>query len=89
MKRTYFRFIDLFLGFCFGLGPFFIIAGVLSIFKVIPIYYNEAPHYGLKAFLVSIVEVPLFSLILGFSAWLTLNVGVFVQNLFIKRAKAK
>jgi hypothetical protein len=87
MKKSFFRFKDLFLGLCFGLGPFFLLGGILSIFRIIPIYYNETPHYGFAGLIGSIMAIPIFSLIFSFTAWVTLNIGVFMQNLFIKPQK--
>jgi hypothetical protein len=53
-------------------------------FNIKAIYFNQAPVYGIKALITSILMPPFFGLIFGFFSWVGLNLGGFLYDWFLK-----
>ena len=89
MDKQYYSFKKLFWSYTFCSIPFLLLAGLLALFKIAPVYFNEAPVYGLKGFIVSIVFIPFTGIILSSCNWLALNFGFMLYNSFQKMSKGK
>jgi hypothetical protein len=87
MNNNLYSFKNLFLSYTFAGVPIFFLSGVLAVFKVAPVYFNEAPHYGWQAFLISIIEIPLFGLVLSMVNWILLNLGHWLRGVFSRSVK--
>jgi hypothetical protein len=87
MEREYFSFKKLFWSYTFCSIPLFLLAGFLALFHVIPVSFNDAPVYGLKGLLISILFIPFFGLVFSAINWLVLNFGYFLYNAFLKALK--
>ncbi len=89
MNLNYFSFKKLFLAYTFGVMPFFVLSGMLSLFNIVPINFNDSPQYGFIGFLLSLISIPLFGLIFSILNWLLLNFGVIIHLGFSKVFKRK
>jgi len=65
MDKNQFSFKHLFWSYTFCFIPFSLFAGLLSFFNVSPIYFNEAPVYGIKGLLLAILFIPFFGILFG------------------------
>ncbi len=72
----------LFMNFLFAYIPFALLMGVLSIFDIVPVNFNDEQVYGFKGFLIIILFTPLIVFILSFFTWLYFIIGNFFINLF-------
>jgi len=86
MEKGY-SFKKLFWSYTFCAIPLALLAGLLALFHVSPVYFNETPTYGFKGFIVSILFAPLFSLLISAANWVVLNCGYFLYNAFGKIMK--
>ena len=87
MDTKYFSFKKLFWAYTICSIPFALLAGILAMLNIIPIYFNEAPHYGFKGFIITIIFIPFFGVIFGVTNWLALNFGILIYRSFSKRIK--
>ena len=87
MEREYFSFKKLFWSYTFCAIPLALLAGLLALFHLSPVYFNESPVYGFKGFIIPILFIPLFGLLLSAGNWVVLNFGYWVYNLFLKAFK--
>ena len=83
MEKGY-SFKKLFWSYTFIAIPLAFLAGLLALFHMSPVYFNESPTYGLKGFIISILFGPLFSLLISVASWVVLNSGHFLYNVFLK-----
>lgn len=84
MEKRGFSFKKLFWSYTFCAIPFALIAGILALFKVSAVYFNDSPVYGLKGFLLTIILIPFIGLILSVTNWLALSFGDMLHNLFLR-----
>ena len=50
MDTKYFSLKKMFWAYTICSIPFALLTGILAIFDVIPVYFNETPYYGFKGF---------------------------------------
>jgi len=67
--------------------PFGLLVGILTLFNVIPVYFNETPYYGFKGLIITIVFIPFIGMLFGVTNWIVLNFGVLIYRGFSKRTK--
>lgn len=84
MENKYFAFKKLFWSYTFCVLPISLLAGLLALFDIVPVYFNEAPQHGFKGFIIPIVYIPFIGLILSSLNWVILNFGIMLHNLFLK-----
>lgn len=84
MKNGYFSFKRLFWSYTFALIPFSLLSGLLSLFNVVPVNFNNIPQYGVKGLVISLLFIPFVGLIFSCLNWVFLNLGVVLQELFLK-----
>lgn len=87
MDTKYFSLKKLFWAYTICSTPFALIAGILSLFSVIPVYFNETPYYEFKGFIITIVFIPFIGILFSITNWLALNFGVLIYRVYIKRIK--
>ncbi|SFD51376.1 hypothetical protein SAMN05518672_102252 [Chitinophaga sp. CF118] len=80
MKENPFAFKNLFWAYTFGSMPFMLLGSFLSLFNVVPVYFNNEPHYGFEGFIIMILFIPFFGLIMGFVNWIYLNFGNYLYR---------
>lgn len=85
MDTNYFSLKKLFWAYTICSIPFALFAGILTLFNLIPVYFNETPYYGFKGFILIIVFVPFIGILFGVINWLALNCGVLIYRSFPKR----
>lgn len=78
-------FKKLFWNFLFGQLLFSLLFGLLSLFGIFPIDFNDQPTYGVKGFLVAIFFAPLIALTFAVSAWVYFMLG----NIILKKIVGK
>jgi hypothetical protein len=84
MRKGYFSFNRLFWSYTFCFIPVAMLAGLLALFHVIPVYFNESPVYGIKGFVIAVLFIPFFGLLFSSMNWIVLNFGYFLYNMFLK-----
>ena len=82
MEKGYFSFKKLFWSYTFCCIPFAILAGILALAHISPVYFNEVPTYGLKGFIIAILLIPFLGIIFSAVNWIFLNFGYFLYNKF-------
>jgi len=87
MDTKYFSLKKMFWAYTICSIPFALLVGILALFNVIPVYFNETAYYGFKGLIISIVFVPFIGMLFGVTNWLALNFGVFIYRSFSKRVK--
>ncbi len=87
MDKSYFSFKRLFWSYSFCFIPLALLAGLLALFHVSPVYFNDLPTYGFKGFIISILFIPFFSLLFSAANWVILNIGYFLYNAFLRLLK--
>lgn len=87
--NNYFSFKKMFWSYIFCAIPFALLASILALFGVIPVYFNEVPNYGLKGFVIPIVFIPFIGLLFSVTNWLALNFGAVLYNAFLRFIKRK
>ena len=84
MEKGDFSFKKLFWSYTFCAIPLALIAGLLALLHVSPVYFNESPLYGIKGFIIPILFIPFFGLLLSAANWVVLNLGYFLYNSFLR-----
>jgi hypothetical protein len=79
MDKT-FSFKRLFWSYTFCIIPFALLAGLLALFGVSPIYFNEKPFYGFSGFFIAVLLIPFSGIILSAVNWVFLNFGYFLYQ---------
>lgn len=87
MDSKYFSLKKLFWTYTICSIPFALLAGILALFNVIPVYFNEIPFYGFKGFIITIAFIPFIGMLFSLTNWLALNFGVLIYRGFLKRIK--
>jgi hypothetical protein len=87
MEKNWFSFKRLFWSYTFCFIPFALLAGLLALFHVSPVYFNETPRYGIEGFAISLFLIPLFGITFGALNWIFLNFGYFLYENFLKLFK--
>jgi hypothetical protein len=82
--NKFFPFKKMFWSYTFCAIPFALLASILALFNVMPVYFNESPHYGIKGFIIPIVFIPFVGLLFSITNWLALNFGSILYNAFLK-----
>ena len=77
-----FSFKRLFWSYTFCVIPFAVLAGLLALFGVSPIYFNEKPFYGIGGFFIAVLLIPFSGIILSSVNWVFLNFGYFLYSKF-------
>jgi len=88
MEKRY-SFKRLFWSYTFCALPFLLLAGMLALFNLMPIYFNDTPRYGIQGLMIAILFIPFFGLMFGIFNWLALTFGGFFYDLSIKLIKKK
>ena len=84
MDRESYSFKKLFWSYTFCFIPLALFAGLLALFHLSPVYFNESPVYGFKGFIIPVLFIPLFGLLFSTINWLVLNFGYYLYNIFLK-----
>lgn len=79
-----FSFKTLFWAYTCCVIPFALLGGILSLFNISAVSFNNAHVYGIKGFIITIVYIPIAGLILAVTNWLALNFGRLIYNSFSK-----
>lgn len=87
MDTNYFSLKKMFWAYTICSIPFALLTGILALFNVMPVYFNDAPHYGFKGFIITIVFIPFIGLLFSVTNWLALNFGVLIYRGFSKIIK--
>lgn len=87
MEKSYFSFKKLFWSYIFFSIPLALLAGLLALFHLSPVYFNESPTYGFKGFIIPILFIPFCGLVFGAANWLVLNIGYFFYAAFLRLLK--
>jgi hypothetical protein len=87
MDRNRYSFKTLFWSYTFFLIPLAFLEGLLALFHIEPVYFNELPVYGFKGFIIPILFIPFLGLIFGAFNWVMLNFGYFLYGIYLKRFK--
>jgi hypothetical protein len=87
MDTNYFSLKKMFWAYTICSIPFALLTGILSLLNVIPVYFNEAPNYGFKGFILSIIFIPFIGLLFSVTNWLALNLGVLLYRAFYNKFK--
>ncbi|WP_299557143.1 hypothetical protein [Seonamhaeicola sp.] len=74
----------LFINFLFAYAPFALLIGVLSLFELVPVNFNDEKVYGIKGFIIIMLFIPFVAFILSFFTWLYFVIGNFFLNMFKK-----
>jgi len=80
-------FNTLFWNFMFGYIPFSILAAILTIFGVVPVYFNDEPRYGIGAALIILLMSPLLVLGTVVITWFYYSLGNYFLRQFLKLRK--
>jgi hypothetical protein len=83
----YFSYKRLIVCYIFCITPFALLQGFLSLFHIMPMYFNGQGFYGLMGFLISLLCVPFFGVIMASLNWLALNFGQFLYNCILRLSK--
>jgi len=89
MDTKYFPLKKMFWSYTFCAIPFALLAGFLALFNVMPVYFNESPHYGFKGFIIPIIFIPFIGFVFSITNWLALNFGTLLFNALLKITKKK
>lgn len=89
MEIKFYSFKKMFFSYLFCFIPFCLLGGLLSLFNVFPIYFNQTPYYGVTGLILSILLIPFFSVIFCSLNWLVLNAGYFLYSIFVKFVQTK
>ena len=73
------------IAFTLGFSPFCLLMGILSLFGITPVYFNDTPYLGLVGLIISMAIAPLCGLIMGFISYIFLNMGVFLYDRIFKK----
>lgn len=87
MDNKYFSLKKLFWTYIISSIPFALLAGILSLFNVIPVYFNKIPYHGFKGFIITIALIPFIGILFGVTNWIALNFGVLLYRGFLKSIK--
>lgn len=68
---------------------FSLIVGLLSLFEILPIYFNNEAVYGMKAFVMVMLFAPFWGLMLSCFNWLALNFGMILWTKLFRYRKKK
>jgi hypothetical protein len=79
----------MFWAYTFCVLPFLLLAGILSLLKIMPVTLNGIPRYGIEGFAISILSIPFTGLLFSVFNWLALNFGNFIYNGFMSFVKKK
>jgi hypothetical protein len=80
--KKHFLFKDLFYSYTFSAFPILLLIGVLALFGISPIYFNNEPYYGIKGLIAAIIMIPFIGIILATTNWLFLNFGYVIYSFF-------
>jgi hypothetical protein len=69
--------------------PFSLLAGILSLLKIMPVTLNGTPRYGPEGFFIAMAFIPFVGLVFSVFNWLALNFGNVLYNEFRTFVKRK
>ena len=78
MKMNNYSLKNLLIWFMLGFLSIALLIGVLSLFGVIPVYFNGKEYFGIFGFLISIGIALFCSLIISLACYVILNLGRFI-----------
>jgi hypothetical protein len=84
-----FTFKRMFWAYIFCMIPFSLLAGILALFNISAVNFNDIPRYGLEGFFIAIALIPFVGLVFSVTNWLALNFGNFLYNKFTLLMKRK
>ena len=87
MNKDFFSYKKIFICSLFSTVPFSLLSGLLSLFNLVPVNFNDNPTYGWKGFLVAVLFTPFIAFIFSCLNWLFLNFGVILMRIFLKEKK--
>ncbi|TSD67870.1 hypothetical protein FFF34_010915 [Inquilinus sp. KBS0705] len=73
-ERSY-KFKRLFLTYLFIIAPLSVLEGVLALFHLVPVNFNNTPTYGLKGFIIVIIFSPFILSMISGANWIGLQIG--------------
>ncbi len=82
MDEKYFKFKKLYWSYLIGIFLFSVIAGILSLINIVPIYFNEEPYFGIQGLILAVIFTPFIAFVLSITNLLALNLGVFFYRIF-------
>ena len=85
MDTQFFSFKKLFFAYTLFSVPFALLAGILSLLNVIPVYFNATAYYGIKGLIITIIFIPFVGIIFSITNWLALNFGVLLYRKISKK----
>jgi hypothetical protein len=89
MEKGRFSFKILFFSYTLTFLVLSLLMGLLALLHISPVYFNEAPVYGMKGFIIPILFTPLFSSFFSLLNWIILNFGYTLYNSILRVSKKK
>ena len=80
MKIPPFSFKALLRSYIGFLIPLCLLSGIMAMFGISSVYWNDAPVHGVGGFLVSLLIIPIVGLGMASMNWLILNFGRWIYN---------
>ena len=71
----------LFWNLLFAYSPLALLIGVLSLFEITPVNFNDQELYGIKGLVVSLLFIPFVAGILAGLIWLYYSIGNWIMRL--------
>ncbi len=88
MKLNKYSFSELIVLYIIGISPICIFIGLLSLFKIVPVFFNQKEYFGIAGLLAGIGIGAFMCLIFSIFSYIFLNIGLFIyKNSFVKKQK--
>jgi len=62
----------------------FFVSGLLALFQIRPITFNDEPTYGILGFLISMIMAPMISFVSAVAIWILLMMGNIIMKMVLK-----
>ena len=86
MKLNKYSFSELVVLYLLGISPISIFIGLLSLFKIVPVLFNQKEYFGIAGMIIGIGIGIFMSLIMSIFSYIFLNIGLFFyKKLFGKK----
>lgn len=86
MKLNKYSFSQLIALYMLGISPFCMFIGLLSLFKIVPVFFNQKEYFGIAGMLIGIGIGIFMSVIMAIFSYIFLNFGLLIyKKLFVKR----
>jgi len=88
MKLNKYSISELIVLYMLGISPICIIIALLSLFKIVPVFFNQKVYFGIAGFLTGICIGLFMSLIMSIFSYIFLNIGLIIyKKLFGRKQK--